>query len=154
MDFVRFNELMQDIDTILGIEGTKGELMQDICDYLKGRVPHYDWVGFYLVNPENDRELFLGPYAGLPTDHKVIPFGKGICGQAAEREQTFVVDDVTKETNYLACSPKVRSEIVIPLFKNGRVLGELDIDSDKPGAFTEKDQEFLKEIAGKIEAIL
>jgi len=91
-------------------------------------VPHYDWVGFYLVDKAK-KELVLGPFVGEPTEHVRIPFGRGICGQAAERRTTFVVQDVSKEGNYLACSPKVKSEIVIPLFKGGEIIGELDIDS-------------------------
>lgn len=108
-------------------------------------VPHYDWVGFYLVDKAK-KELVLGPFVGEPTEHIRIPFGRGICGQAAERRTTFVVQDVSKEGNYLACSPKVKSEIVIPLFKGGEIIGELDIDSHTLSPFTEEDRVFLEDV--------
>jgi GAF domain-containing protein len=100
-----------------------------ICKLLNESLDNYDWVGFYLVDPNEDRMLYLGPYVGAETDHTRIPFGTGICGQAAETLDTFVVPDVSKATNYLACSLTVQSEIVVPIIYDGIFLGELDIDS-------------------------
>lgn len=120
--------------------------LQDICDLLKEQVNYYDWVGFYLVDPDKKKELVLGPFAGEPTEHIRIPFGKGICGQAAETKATFLVQDVSQETNYLSCSPSVKSEIVIPIFKDGIVIGELDIDSHQLSPFTNEDNQFLEDI--------
>lgn len=117
--------------------------MQEICDLLKSEIPHYDWVGFYFHDEEKPL-LHLGPYAGTPTDHTTIPFGKGICGQVAESNQNFVVPDVQAQDNYIACSITVKSEIVIPLFKNGKNIGQIDIDSNVPDPFTEEDERFLE----------
>ena len=93
-----------------------------------------------------DRELVLGPCVGTPTDHVKIPFGRGICGQAAEREETFIVQDVSKECNYLSCSISVKAEIVLPIFKDGRIVGELDIDSHRLSPFTDADRGFLEKV--------
>ncbi|MGC8611228.1 MAG: GAF domain-containing protein [Athalassotoga sp.] len=112
-----------------------------ICRYLYDNVPYYNWVGFYLV--DGSRTLKLGPYVGEPTIHTRIAFGEGICGQAAETMKNFVVQDVSKEQNYLSCSPSVKSEIVIPLIKHGKIIGELDIDSHYLSPFDKKDEEFL-----------
>jgi len=120
--------------------------LMNICRLLKEKVPHYNWVGFYLVDEANERELILGPYVGAPTDHVRIPFGKGICGQAAETGEVFVIDDVTNESNYLSCSINVKSEIVLPIFRHGQFIGELDIDSHTPAAFTGHDQKFLNSV--------
>jgi GAF domain-containing protein len=117
---------------------------------LESLMPYYDWVGFYLVDAANPGELVLGPFVGEPTEHVRIPFGKGICGQAAESGETFIVQDISEQSNYLACNLKVKAEIVVPLIKDGKVIGELDIDSHKAGPFTDGDREFLEEIAGEV----
>ncbi len=141
-----FEEIFEQIKKIIEGEFERDKKLLEICRVLKERVKHYDWVGFYLVDEEKENELFLGPYAGEPTEHVRIPFGKGICGQAAERKETFVVQDVSKETNYLSCSPEVKSEIVVPIMKEGKILGELDIDSHSLAPFTDGDREFLENI--------
>lgn len=123
--------------------------MQQLCDFLKQSVPHFDWVGFYLTLP-GDRMLVLGPFAGEPTEHTKIPFGRGICGQAAERRETFLVGDVASQTNYLACSVKVKAEIVVPIFRGNRVIGEIDIDSHTRDPFTGSDREFLEALAVRV----
>lgn len=117
--------------------------LQQICELLKENVAHYDWVGFYFKNGDRN-ELKLGPYAGTPTDHTIIPFGKGICGQVAVSNQNFVVPDVMAQDNYIACSITVKAEIVIPLFVNGQNVGQIDIDSNTPDPFTEEDERFLE----------
>ena len=124
---------------------TDGKL-RGICKLLRDNVSHYDWVGFYLTDKTRENELMLGPFEGDPTEHVRIPFGRGICGQAAELRKTFIVQDVSKETNYLSCNPNVKSEIVIPIFKNGEIVGELDIDSHTPSPFTDEDREFLEKV--------
>ena len=123
---------------------TNGKLLA-ICKLLMNNVPHYDWVGFYFAD-RSKRELVLGPFVGDPTEHVRIPFGKGICGQTAERKATFIVQDISKETNYLSCSPKVQSEIVVPILKNGEIVGELDIDSHTLSPFMEEDRKFLENV--------
>ncbi len=142
-----FEILLKRIGELVSSPGPVSEKLHAICDMLKSMVPEYDWVGFYLVDRENKRELVLGPYVGDATDHVRIPFGQGICGQAAEREETFVVDDVSKESNYLSCSINVKSEIVVPILKEGEIIGELDIDSHKLSAFTDEDESFLAKVA-------
>ena len=141
-----FEEIFEQIKKIIEGEFERDKKLLEICRVLKERVKHYDWVGFYLVDEEKENELFLGPYAGEPTEHVRIPFGKGICGQAAEGKEAFVVQDVSKETNYLSCSPEVKSEIVVPIMKEGKILGELDIDSHSLAPFTDGDREFLENI--------
>lgn len=144
-----FDKLLKNAGQIAAT-AERDELLLHICEILRDNVPHYDWVGFYLVDPEAERELVLGPYVGAPTDHTRIPFGKGICGQAAATENTFIVQDVTLETNYLSCSPDVRSEIVVPILKDGVILGELDIDSHVAAPFTDEDQALLDAVCTRV----
>ena len=125
----------------------------EICELLRSNVAHYDWVGFYFKNG-NKEELKLGPYAGAPTDHTIIPFGKGICGQVAVSNQNFVVPDVAAQDNYIACSITVKAEIVVPLFVNGENVGQIDIDSNTPDPFTEEDERFLEFINAEVAKIL
>lgn len=141
-----FNSLLGRVREIVEEPSNMNEKLLAICRLLMDNVPHYDWVGFYLVDQSRKRELVLGPFVGEPTDHVRIPFGKGICGRAAERKATFMIQDVSKEANYLSCGPKVKSEIVVPIFKNGEIVGELDIDSHTLSPFTEEDSKFLKNV--------
>ncbi|QXP57109.1 GAF domain-containing protein [Cellulophaga sp. HaHa_2_95] len=127
--------------------------LQQICDLLKENIPHYDWVGFYFKNGDKN-ELKLGPYAGAPTDHIIIPFGKGICGQVAVSHENFVVPDVKAQDNYIACSITVKAEIVVPLFLNGENIGQIDIDSNTPDPFTAEDERFLEFINTEVAKIL
>lgn len=145
---MKVEKLKEEVDGLFDDEKEKEELLQSICELLDERVDHYDWVGFYLV--ENGR-LKLGSYVGEPTEHTDIGLGEGVCGQAAETEDTFVVEDVSEEDNYLSCSPKVRSEMVVPIFKHGKVAGELDIDSHEKDAFSDDDEELLYYICEKLE---
>jgi len=140
-----FAGLLVDVERILGGPEGPEEKLRAVTILLRERVDRYDWVGFYLVDGPK-RELVLGPYSGEPTEHVRIPFGRGVCGQAAERERTLVVQDVAGEENYLSCSPSVQSEIVVPLFRGDRLVGELDVDSHTPAAFSEEDQTFLARV--------
>lgn len=119
--------------------------LTEICVYLQKEVEVYDWVGFYMANHAK-KTLHLKAFAGIPTDHEVIPFGKGICGQVAVTNNNFIVDDVSAQDNYIACDIHVKSEIVIPLFSKGENIGQIDIDSNKIKAFTEKDATFLEQL--------
>ncbi|MDM9631531.1 GAF domain-containing protein [Robiginitalea aurantiaca] len=129
------------------------ERLQQVCDLLQKEVPSYDWVGFYFKNGDRE-ELKLGPYAGDPTDHTIIPFGKGICGQVALSNENFVVPDVAAQDNYIACSIHVKAEIVIPIFVDGVNIGQLDIDSHTPDPFSEADERFLEYICKELAHIL
>src|SRR6056297_3428094 len=142
-----FIDVLTRVGEIVNGNGERDSKMLQICRVLKEQVIHYDWVGFYLVDPDKERELLLGPFVGAPTDHVRIHFGEGICGQAAEKEVSFIVQDVNLETNYLSCSPEVKSEILSPIFKNGKVVGEIDIDSHTVNPFNHEDQLFLEKIA-------
>lgn len=127
--------------------------LQTLCELLRDEIPYYDWVGFYFKNGDKE-ELKLGPYAGEPTDHTIIPFGKGICGQVAVSNQNFVVPDVSAQDNYIACSITVKAEIVVPLFVNGENIGQIDIDSNTPDPFSEEDERFLEFVNEKVAQIL
>ena len=128
---------------------SKEEKLLKICELLSSSVEYYNWVGFYFANHET-KTLHLGPYVGAETDHTVIPFGKGICGQVAVSNANFVVPDVAAQDNYIACSFTVKSEIVVPLFVNGENIGQIDIDSHVLNPFTEKDERFLEFVCSEI----
>ncbi|MBF4985803.1 GAF domain-containing protein [Nonlabens mediterrranea] len=127
--------------------------MQGVCDLLQSNIDYYDWVGFYMAH-DTEPTLHLWSQAGKPTDHDVIPFGKGICGQVAVSNKNFVVDDVHAQDNYIACSIHVKSEVVIPLFKNGKNIGQIDIDSNTAKAFSQEDEQFLEWINEQVAMIL
>jgi len=118
------------------------------------QLPQYNWVGFYMLDPEDAGMLRLGPFHGAATPHVLIPVSQGICGAAVAHEQTVVVDDVTSDPRYLACSLETRSEIVVPIRVRGKVVGEIDIDSHSPAAFKDADRGFLEEAAGVVGAYI
>jgi GAF domain-containing protein len=122
---------------------TRDQKLLAVCQLLSDSISYYNWVGFYFANHET-KTLHLGPYVGAETDHTVIPFGKGICGQVAVSNNNFVVPDVSAQDNYIACSFTVKSEIVVPLFVNGENIGQIDIDSHVIDPFTEADERFLE----------
>lgn len=139
-----FKALMPEVSELLTNNALSVQVrLQKLCELLKSSVPHYDWVGFYFRNGDRE-ELKLGPFAGMPTDHDIIPFGKGICGQVAVSNKNFVVPDVMGQDNYIACSIHVKAEIVVPIFINGRNIGQIDIDSNTLDPFTEDDERFLE----------
>jgi L-methionine (R)-S-oxide reductase len=114
---------------------------------LKEEIPDYTWVGIYLLEQD---ELVLGPFLGKPSPHTRIPLGQGICGAAATAKATLIVDDVNADPRYLACSIETQSEIVVPIMLGERVLGEIDIDSDRLRAFGAADRELLEAVAALI----
>ena len=131
----------------------KKDALQSICELLKENVPHYNWVGFYFMDNET-QTLKIGPYAGAKTDHVEIPYGTGICGQVAVSGKTFLVEDVSLQDNYLACSVQTKAEIVVPIFKGEELVGQIDIDSHKNNAFSSHDEDFLKQICDWIAEVL
>jgi GAF domain-containing protein len=145
--------LQQDIDQIFAKKESKETTLQAICDYLESKISYYDWVGFYFKNG-NKEELKLAQYTGEETEHTIIPFGKGICGQVAVSNQNFVVQDVSEQENYISCGWKVKSEIVIPIFVEGENVGQIDIDSHTANPFTSKDEQLLEYICKKVAIIL
>ncbi|MGH9465943.1 MAG: GAF domain-containing protein [Terriglobales bacterium] len=150
MDLDRVEALSDDLERVAEDRDAAG-LMRALTGMFKARVPHYHWVGIYLLEGQ---ELRLGPYSGAPSPHARIPVGQGICGAAARAGESIVVPDVHADQRYLACSLATRSEIVVPILDNGRVLGEIDIDSDRPNAFNEHDQALLERAASLIAGAL
>jgi GAF domain-containing protein len=149
-----FETLKPKIERIVqNSENSINERLFQICKLLEAHLDYYNWVGFYFRNGDK-KELVLGPYVGAPTDHTVIPFGKGICGQVAVSNQNFVVPDVSAQDNYIACSIAVKAEIVIPIFVSGKNMGQIDIDSNTPDPFTEKDERFLEFVCEQVASIL
>ena len=148
-----FEKLKSEITVLIENSKEVNQTLISICDALKSKIPHYDWVGFYFKN-DKKRELILGPYAGKPTDHSTIPFGRGICGQVAINNKNFVVPDVQAQDNYIACSLEVKSEIVIPIFVKGENIGQIDIDSNTLNPFSKADETFLEFICAKVATLL
>jgi GAF domain-containing protein len=140
---MEFELIKTEVKNIIRTNENRDEKLSNICQLLQDSISYYNWVGFYFANHET-KTLHLGPYVGAETDHTVIPFGKGICGQVAESNANFVVPDVSAHDNYIACSFTVKSEIVVPLFVNGINIGQIDIDSHVIDPFTEADERFLE----------
>jgi L-methionine (R)-S-oxide reductase len=127
------------------------QLLTKVVEVLHAKLVKYNWVGFYMLNPAGDM-LHLGPFMGAMTPHTSIPLNQGICGAAASTGKTVIVDDVNSDARYLACSTETKSEIVVPVFAHGKVVGELDIDSHFKAAFTQEDRqlcEFCAQVVGQ-----
>ena len=140
-------EILNSLHNIISSKPDATSLLTEVVNLLHRERRHYHWVGVYLLEGQ---ELVLGPYVGKPTIHTRIPLNQGICGAAASSGQTLIVDDVNADPRYLACSLETRSEIVVPIRHQGRILGEIDIDSDQPAAFTPQDRELLEAVAALI----
>jgi len=139
------DEALEAVGEIIGRGGDADDILREVVELLQQGFEHYSWLGIYLV--EGD-DLVLGPWQGPEaTEHARIPVGQGVCGAAAASGQTEIVDDVNADPRYLACFPSTRSEIVVPIAYEGRIVGEIDIDSDQPGAFGEADRAFLERVA-------
>lgn len=149
-----FEQLKQPVTSFIQDQSLSSDAkLLAICELLEANIPHYNWVGFYFRNGDKE-ELKLGPYVGAPTDHTIIPFGKGICGQVALSNQNFVVPDVSAQDNYIACSITVKAEIVIPIFVNGENIGQIDIDSNTRDPFTDEDERFLEFVCKEVATLL
>ncbi len=146
-------QLANELTALAGAADKVDDLMSLIVGRLKERLRHFDWVGFYMIEKGRLGEepvLVLGPYVGAVTTHTRIPLNQGICGAAASTGQTVVVDDVNADPRYLACSVETRSEIVAPVFVKGSIVGELDVDSHTPAAFSEEDKKLVEYCAGLV----
>ncbi|MGO3182380.1 MAG: GAF domain-containing protein [Aequorivita sp.] len=149
-----FTHLKPKVSTILANERESMEQrLKEVCELLQTTVGYYDWVGFYFAN-ESEKTLHLKAFAGEPTEHTVIPFGKGICGQVAVSNKNFVVSDVKAQDNYIACGITVKAEIVVPLFKNRKNIGQIDIDSHVEDPFSEEDERFLEWLNSEVAKIV
>ena len=144
----RIDEVRNEVTQLAQTASSAQELMQALVKVLHHRMLKYNWVGFYLLEPgAQPPMLALGAFEGAMTPHTRIPLNQGICGAAASSGETVVVDDVNKDPRYLACSLETKSEIVVPVFAHGKVIGELDIDSHFPAAFTQEHKEFVQHCA-------
>ena len=148
-----YDILLKDIKLYLETSSSLEESLKWICNFLNKRVQKYHWVGYYM-NDEKHKRLVLKCFSGKPTSHKIIPYGKGICGQVANKKKTIIVDDVESEENYISCNIDVKSEIVVPLFLNKIIVGQIDIDSNFPSAFNSHDELFLIEINSLVSKLL
>lgn len=144
----RIEEVRHEVSQLAKSSFSANELMQSVCQVLHDRMLKYNWVGFYMLEPGAEPPvLVLRPFVGAMTPHTRIPLDQGICGAAAASGHTVVVDDVSKDSRYLACSLETKSEIVVPVFVHGKVAGELDIDSHFPAAFGAEDQQLVQHCA-------
>tara|TARA_B100001027_G_C16267063_1_gene332700 strand:+ start:331 stop:783 length:453 start_codon:yes stop_codon:yes gene_type:complete len=150
---LKFKKLKIKISELAKNSSDKKKTLKLMCDLLRSEIPYYDWVGFYFKNGKK-KELKLSAFSGNPTDHTIIPFGKGICGQVALSNKNFVVPNVKKEKNYIPCNINVKSEIVVPILVNGMNVGQIDIDSNRLNPFTKEDEEFLEYVCGEISTFL
>ncbi len=141
-------DLIPSLDTLAKTSSSSDAFMKAIVALLHEKLTRYNWVGFYMLEKEADRDvLVLGPFKGTMTPHTRIPLHQGICGAAASTGKTIVVDDVNADSRYLACSLETKSEIVVPIFVHGNVVGELDIDSHFHAAFGPDDRQLCEHAA-------
>lgn len=134
---------LQKIEKLLA--NNSPQQVQVVMDWMQENLHGYNWVGIYKMH-HHSRTLHLGPFAGAHTAHTAIPFGKGICGQVALSGATHLTGDVTAEPNYIACSIATKSEIVVPMYFNGELIAQIDIDSHLPNAFDACDEKFLTRV--------
>ena len=147
----KIEELRNEVGELADKSATAQQLMQKMVKMLHDRMLKYNWVGFYMLEPGAvPPMLVLGAFEGAMTPHTRIPLNQGICGAAASSGQTVIVDDVSKDARYLACSLETKSEIVVPVFAKGSVVGELDIDSHFPAAFTNEHRDFVQYCASLV----
>jgi L-methionine (R)-S-oxide reductase len=139
-----YERTLDEVRAAVECESDTTRALARTVNLLKTRLCDYTWVGIYLLD---GNELVLGPFEGKPSPHTRIPLGRGICGAAAAEKATIIVDDVHADPRYLACSLETKSEIVVPIMRDGEVLGEIDVDSDIPAAFGERDRTLLEQVA-------
>lgn len=143
-------ELLREFRAFALIASTAQSVMEHVAHHLHEKMTRYNWVGFYMVDPKDSSVLLVGPFAGSFTPNARIPLGAGLCGAAASSGQTVVVHDVSKDPRYIAGSPLVKGEIVVPIFAKGRLVAELDVESYFVAAFTDPEKEFVEQCAGVV----
>jgi len=146
MDLKR-QQLVYGIKIAISSLKTEKEVLQKAVEFIDAYSPDFNWTGIYMMR---SGVLEVGPYIGPETEHTRIELNSGICGAAASQKKSIIVDDVNADERFLACSVNTRSEIVVPLMDGHECLGEIDIDSDKPGNFTDDDRAMLEEIAAVV----
>ena len=141
-------EIINELNALGSSAASAQELMEGITKLLHQKMLRYNWVGFYLLEKEGKQDmLVLGPFRGTMTPHTRIPLNQGICGAAASTGKTIIIDDVSADPRYLACSLETKSEIVVPVFVEKKVVGELDIDSHFAAAFSPEDRALCEHAA-------
>jgi GAF domain-containing protein len=148
LDDISRKRIVETADDFIKTASNLYSAMEAVVGLLHASMPYYDWVGIYILG--DDDVLKLGPYRGDPSPHTEIELESGICGAAAREKKTIIVDDVSSDPRYLACSVKTKSEMVVPIMVDGEVKGEIDIDSSKPAAFSESDRQLLESVAAKV----
>lgn len=142
-----FHEILSEIRRFSETAPSLTSLEEFCVTLIAARLSYYNWVGFYMLDPGDENVIVLGPFRGAPTEHVRIPVAEGICGAAVAQGETVIVDDVSADPRYLACSLETQSEIVVPIRANGKILGEIDIDSHDLAAFSIEDKKFLEQCA-------
>ncbi len=142
-----FAQILSDVSKFAESANELAFLQNFIVEIIPQRLHYCNWTGFYMLDPEDSNILVLGPFRGAPTEHIRIPVTEGICGAAVAQSASIIVDDVASDPRYLSCSIETRSEIVVPVLVNGEIVGEIDIDSHEPAAFSLQDREFLEKCA-------
>ena len=139
--------LLSEVRRVASSAPTLESLQKTVVEVLSRDLAHYSWTGFYMLDSTDPNTLMLGSFVGDPTPHVRIPVSQGICGAAVASGETVIVDDVNADPRYLSCSIETKSEIVVPIYAHGKVIGEIDIDSHDPAAFREDDRNLLEEVA-------
>jgi L-methionine (R)-S-oxide reductase len=139
-----FQEILSEMERSSATSDDVLTLQKFTVHLIATRLPYYNWVGFYMLDPNDANVLVLGPFHGAPTDHVRIPVTEGICGAAVAQGETVIVDDVSADPRYLSCSIETKSEIVVPIRVRDKVVGEIDIDSHDLSAFGPDDRTFLE----------
>ncbi|WP_446745198.1 GAF domain-containing protein [Silvibacterium acidisoli] len=147
-----FTQILSEVSRFAATTTDFASLQEFIVRIIPEHLPYCNWTGFYMLDPHDPEMLVLGPFQGAPTEHVRIPISQGICGAAVAQNETVIVDDVHSDPRYLACSIETKSEIVVPIRARGEVIGEIDIDSHQPAAFTKEDREFLEKCAAIVGA--
>jgi len=147
-------ELIREFEQLADSAATATAVMEKMTHRLHEKMARYNWVGFYLVDQKDPGVLVVGAYAGSFTPNARIPLSSGLCGAAASSGQTVVVDDVKKDSRYLAGSPMVMSEMVVPIFVRGKLAGELDAESYFPATFNKAEKQFVERCASIVGSVL
>jgi L-methionine (R)-S-oxide reductase len=141
------DQIVSRLEQIIKTETSRDEVLRAAVRILKTERAHYNWVGIYLLAGDT---LVLHNYVGKATEHTSIPVGRGVCGTAVAERANQIIDDVTAVDNYLACSLETRAEIVVLIRRGDEIFGQIDIDSDTPGAFTNQDEMLLDRVAARL----
>lgn len=145
----RYESLISKVKSLIGDESNLVANVSNITSILKDTFDEFSWVGFYFLSNENKGELILGPFQGKTACTRISK-GRGVCGQAVNRKQTIIVEDVSEFPGHITCDNDSKSEIVVPIIKNGSVKGVLDIDSYEYSAFNETDKAYLEDLIHNI----